>query len=113
MSIQPIRIPRKESRVLQYRVLEDGVVKDLTGMTPKLSVKKSASSTAYLIGPVDGVLSATTGEFSVTLTGALTDIDPFRGVFSVVLEDDISSARLTLTPVGGKVFEIFDDIYDG
>ena len=112
MSIQPIELSRKSKIVLQYRVLEDGIAKDLTGLTPKFSSKLSAKDTEYKIAPIDGVLSATTGEFSITLEGADTDLDPYKGVFSVVLIDG-TGEKTPLTPVGGINFEIFDDIYDG
>lgn len=114
MSFSNIKMPKGETRTLRYQVKEDGAVKDITSMTFKFAVKEvnELDDSAYAIEPVDGTIDdAVNGKFSFALTEAMTDITPFLGRFSVVMYN-ASLNKTTLTPVGGKLFEIFEDIIE-
>lgn len=108
--MNPIVIVRGETRTLKYQIMEDGVAKDITGMTCKLAVVEALGDAAEKIGPVDGAIDdAANGKISFTLTSTHTDQSAFAGVCGMALYDG-SSNKTTLTAPGGLGFRLVEDI---
>ena len=108
--MNPIAITRADTATLSYQLMEDGVAKDITGMTFKLAVKGKAADDAFKIAAVVGTIDdAATGKFSFTLTDTETDQAPFKGVVEMAMYDG-SGNKTTLTPAGGLEFKIVEDI---
>lgn len=107
--MKPVVIVKADTVTLKYQLKEDGVAKDITGMTFKLAVKEKLSDAAFKIDPVDGDIDvALTGEFSFTLTDTETDQDPFAGHLEIAMFS--GPDKTTLTPAGGIGFRLIEDV---
>ncbi len=108
--MNPIKITRGDNVTLSYQLKEDGVAKDITGMSFKLAVKENLTDTAFKIAAVDGTIDdEATGKFSFALTDTETDQSPFAGVMEIAMYDG-SGNKTTLTPPGGLAFRLMEDI---
>ena len=107
--MRALRFETNETVTLRYQVKEDGVVKDITGMSFKFAVKEKHTDAAYRIGPVDGVIDdALDGRFSITLTMPDT---PFAGAYGLVM-DDAAGKRTVLTRPGGESIRVIESLVD-
>lgn len=107
--MKPVVIVKADTVTLRYQLTEDGVAKDITGMTFKLAVKEKLSDVAFKIDPVDGDIDdAATGKFSFTLTDSETDQDPFAGKMEIAMFS--GTDKTTLTPAGGIGFRLVEDV---
>lgn len=108
--MNPIYITRGDTVTLSYQLLEDGVAKDITGMSFKLAVKEKLTDTAFKIAAVDGtIVVAAPGKFSFTLTDTETDQTPFAGKVEIAMYDG-SGNKTTLTPSGAVKFCVIEKI---
>ena len=108
--MNPIALTRGDTVTLSYQLKEDGLEKDITGMTFKLAVKEGITDASYKINPVSGTIDdAATGKFSFELTESETDQSPFAGVMEIAMYD-ASSNKTTLTGAGGIAFRLVEDI---
>ncbi len=108
--MNPITITRGDNVTLSYQLKEDGAAKDITGMSFKLAVKVKAADATFKIDPVTGTIDdEAAGKFSFALTDTETDQAPFAGLMEMAMYD-ASSNKTTLTPAGGLLFKIVEDI---
>ncbi len=108
--MNPLKIVRGDTLTLSYQLREDGVAKDITGMSFKLAVKEGISEASYKIGPVDGAIDdAASGMFSFALTETETDQSPFAGVMEIAMYDALGK-KTTLSEAGGVGFRLMEDI---
>ena len=108
--MNPITITRGDTLTLSYQLKEDGVAKDITGMSFKLAVKEGITDASYKVAPVTGTIDdASSGKFSFALTDTETDQASFAGLMEISMYD-ASSNKTTLTPAGGLAFRLMEDI---
>jgi len=108
--MNPITITRGDTLTLSYQIKEDGVAKDITGMSFKLAVKEGITDASYRINPIDGTIDdASSGKFSFALTDTETDQAAFAGLLELAMYD-AQSNKTTLTPAGGVSFRLMEDI---
>ena len=108
--MNPIVITRGDTLTLSYQLKEDGVAKDITGMTFKLAVKEGITDASYKISPISGTIDdASSGKFSFALTDTETDQAAFAGVMEMAMYDG-SGNKTTLTGAGGIAFRLVEDI---
>jgi hypothetical protein len=89
--------------------MEDGAVKDITGMAFIFAAKKRHTDTIYMIAPIGGTIDdAIKGKFSVTLT---MPSEPFAGLYSVVMEGAAGN-RTVLTRPGGEGIRVIEGLVD-
>ena len=108
--MNPITITRSDTITLSYQLKEDGVAKDITGMSFKLAVKEGITNASYKVDPVTGAIDdAALGKFSFALTDTETDQAAFAGVMEMAMYDG-SGNKTTLTGAGGIAFRLVEDI---
>ncbi len=108
--MNPIKITRGDNVTLSYQLKEDGVAKDITGMTFKLAVKEGITDASYKVDPVTGTIDdAATGKFSFELTEVETDQSPFAGQMEIAMYNG-SGDKTTLSAAGGVEFRLVEDI---
>ena len=84
-----------------------GLPENITGMFFKFGVKLSPSAPAYLIGPIDGVITdAVNGRFKFTY---LIPATPDNGVREIQMDDGAGTVT-TLTRGGGLPTSIVKEI---
>lgn len=98
-----------ETKIVKYQLKENKVPKDITNLSFKLGVKSSASSTDYLIGPIDGeIVDALAGQFSFEIT--IPD-ESFTAVFEVAMYDQ-SGKKVVLSAPEGVEFKVYNKIIE-
>jgi hypothetical protein len=98
-----------ETKVLRFEIIEDGVRKDLTGVSFKFAVKLQLRGADYAIGPIDGVVTdPLSGEVSFTIFAP----SALSGVYEIAMFG-VNGAKTVLTPPNGLSFVVYEDIIDG
>ena len=111
MSLTAKTLIKGDKVTLRFQLKEDGLPKDITGMTFKFGVKEKLTDASYKIGPKDGAIDdAAQGRFSFTLTASDT-ASAFSGVYEIAMYDS-GTNRSTLTPAKGVAFRVMENIID-
>jgi len=105
--MRALKFEVNETVTLRYQVKEEGVAKDITGMTFTFAAKERPADAAYRISPLSGTIDdAQDGRFSITLT-----VPPiaFAGFYSIVMEDALGK-RTVLTRRGGTDIKVLESL---
>jgi hypothetical protein len=106
-----VKVVKGDKAVLKYQVKEDGVPKNITGMTFKFAAKQNLDDAAYAISPVNGAIEdAANGKFSFILDSTAT-ATVFTGLFEICMYDG-SNNKTALTPAGGVAIKVVENIID-
>ena len=103
-----LAMAKGETRALNYRLLENGLPKSVTGLTFKFAAKSHVEDEAYKIEPVTATpIEGQTGEFSFTVSPAAI----FNGLYEIAMYD-ATPHKTVLTRPGGLVCRVHEDIID-
>jgi len=106
MSFRILEFVTDDTVTLPYQLKENGLPKDITGLTFEFAARELPGSAVYKIDPVVADIDdVATGLFSFAID---LPAAPFNGVYEIVMKS--GADETTLTPPGGIEITVSQDI---